>query len=171
MDWESIKDRFYNGKQRDYYQMGAEFEDYVMDLFPADKFDLLHRTIGQAQVGRYVEDCTYPDLKFRSCDNWYHFWVECKYRSRLEPNGNLIWTDNEHLDRYLQIFWETGVEVFVIIGVGGSPKRPNHLHLISLRNTAYKEIFASVLKRAEIDGEPFESIADLWGICANNLPF
>ena len=88
----------------DPYKRGKQFEDWALRLFPAESFNIIHKTVGGADLdGRYTEDCVYPDYKFRDRATGKEFWVECKYRSHRGEKGSLEWTDQIHLQRYKRI--------------------------------------------------------------------
>lgn len=144
-----------------YYQIGSAFENYVMNLFPPDKFNLIHRTIGQAEVGRYVENCYLPDLKFRSLETNEVFWVECKFRSYRLNQGTINWTDQEKLDKYRRIRRETKTKIYVIIGIGDSADRPYELFMFDLDTIPYKDLFYSTTKIIKIERRPFRSMNEI----------
>lgn len=146
----------------DPYKIGKTFEDYALRLFPAESFNIVHKTVGGADLdGRYTEDCIYPDYKFRDRATRQEFWVECKYRSHRGEKGVVEWTDQPHLQRYKRIRRETGIPVFVLIGLGGYPDEPDELLFFNLDKAGYATIFYSVQKDMALEDRPYGCLGEM----------
>ncbi|MDO5861798.1 MAG: hypothetical protein Q4Q58_03275 [Thermoplasmata archaeon] len=149
----------YAEPRQDPYVIGKRFEDTALRIFPEDGFSIVHKTVGAADLnGRATEDCIYPDYKFRDLTTGRVFWVECKYRS---SRYNLSWTDEEHRSRYLRIEAETGITVYVLLGVGGTPERPDTLHFFALDRMPYTTLYDSTLDACRITDRSYESLGDI----------
>ena len=146
----------------DPYKRGKQFEDWALRLFPAESFNIIHKTVGGADLdGRYTEDCVYPDYKFRDRKTRTEFWVECKYRSHRGEKGNLEWTDMPHLQRYKRIRKETEIPVFILIGIGGNPDDPEELLFFNLDKAGYATLFYSIQKDMRLEPKPYRSLGEM----------
>lgn len=144
------------------YDVGKKFEDYVMELFPAKHFNIVHKTVGAADLnGRFTEDCVYPDYKFRDLETGRTFWIECKYRSHYERDGSVTWTDDKHLEKYKDIQKKTGTKIYIILGVGGKPSRPEKMYCFDLDRNGFKTLYPSRLRQQEIRHLQFWSLREL----------
>ena len=148
------------------YIVGKQFEDYVYSMFPPDRFECTHRTVGAAELnGGCRPDCYLPDLRFKDRATGREFWVECKYRS-YRVDGSIVWADQKLLNRYIGIRMESRLKVYVMIGLGGDPSRPRELFLVDLDDTHYTELYRSKQARSEVQVRRFGSLADLEMLCA-----
>lgn len=146
----------------DPYKRGKQFEDWALKLFPAESFNIIHKTVGGADLdGRYTEDCIYPDYKFRDKFTGREFWVECKYRSHRGEKGNLEWTDQVHLQRYKRIRKETNIPIFILIGIGGFPDDPEELLFFNLDRAPYATLFYSIQKNMTIPIRPYSCLDEI----------
>lgn len=144
------------------YQRGKLFENYALRLFPAEGFNIIHKTVGGADLdGRYTEDCVNPDYKFRDRATGQEFWVECKFRSHRGEKGNVTWTDMRRLNRYKQIRQESGIPLFVLVGIGGEPDDPSELLFFNLDKAGYATIFYSVQKDMALEDRPYACLGEM----------
>lgn len=149
-------------QELDPYKRGKMFEDWALCLFPAKHFNIIHKTVGGADLdGRYTEDCVNPDYKFRDRATGQEFWVECKFRSHRGEKGNVTWTDMKHLNRYKQIQQESGIPLFVLVGIGGEPDDPNELLFFNLDKAGYTRIFYSVQGDMALEIKPHTSLGEM----------
>lgn len=115
----------------DRYGKGHRFEDYVAALFPPHHWVVVDRTRDFSKsLGRFVESDTNPDFMFRDVKTGKAFAVECKFRSYLYKGG-ISW-DREKGERYHAYGAKHAAPVFVAIGLGGSPKKPERLFMCPL---------------------------------------
>lgn len=144
------------------YQIGKQFEDYVLNLFPEAHFSIIHKTVGAADLhGRKTEDCIYPDYKFRDKSSSIPFWVECKYRSSRVNDGSVVWTDRDHLERYQNIQKESKTKVYVILGLGGKPDNPDSLYLFDTECIRYPKLYPSTLRKCQIQKHPIKNLNEM----------
>lgn len=119
------------------YQKGSRFERYVASRFPEEKFKLVDRTRDNGKfLGRSVESDGYPDLRFRNLKTGIEFAVECKWRRqwfKKTVHGesgiqwNIRWTE-----RYSEYGNRENVQVFLAVGIGGTPDNPRELYIVPI---------------------------------------
>lgn len=113
---------------------GRKFEEFVVKL-TADKSRHTHLNWSSDKYvdGVYSLDTLMPDLLLRhqldSC--MVDYYVECKYRTSL-PDGILDLTSQ--LGRYRRMASaEKRVELFIAVGIGGTPSAPEQFYVIPSR--------------------------------------
>ncbi|GEM_PF-2138233 len=122
---------FFFWRYYDRYGKGHRFEEYVAALFPAHHWVVVDRTRDFSKtLGRFVESDTNPDFMFRDVKTGKSFAVECKFRSYLYKGG-ISW-DRQRGERYHAYGVKHSVPVFIAIGLGGSPKKPERLFMCPL---------------------------------------
>ena len=140
-------------------QKGDNFERYVINLFilnnkPGKEYFTVEdwtRDINRKAIGIKVNSDQNPDLTM--CYNGKeYFAVECKYRADFyfskERNGYVIkWSYPEQMKRYQQFQKEKNIPVFIVIGVGGSPKSPMTIYCLPLNEAKYTELYISYLEK------------------------
>lgn len=140
------------------YHKGADFERYVAGLFTQkSEYFAIHdwtRDNYDKSTGLNVESNTNPDLVIRYKPTNEKFAVECKYRSGFyrsqKINGPVVkWASPDQIRRYNAYARANSTPVFVVIGVGGSPKNPKMMFCIPLEKAKYPEIFPSVFENYE----------------------
>jgi hypothetical protein len=142
------------------FKIGEQFENYVRDfLFVDNYYDMLERTHNYKTNQDYVQSSLKPDFKFR--DKWTkkEFYVEAKFRTGLY-NNKIIWCNDKQLARYLDYNKEK--PVFLILGMGESPKYPEFLSLIPLTQAKYTGLFPSYAEKFEIHIDKAVSSKTLW---------
>lgn len=113
---------------------GRQFEEFVVS-FLADKsiFRLLAWRSDKIVDGIYAAENLMPDLeiKQRIGDVEVEYFVECKYRSSWGSvgKGDL----SKQILRYLCHAKECGKELFIALGVGGTPDNPEMFYIIPSR--------------------------------------
>jgi len=115
----------------DYYGKGHRFEDYVASLFLPEIWVIVDKTRDfSRKLKRFVESDGNPDFTFRHIETGRTFAVECKYRSYFWKGG-IEW-DRRKGERYKIYGEKHNLPVFVMFGVGGSPKKPKELFFVPL---------------------------------------
>ncbi len=141
-------------------EIGTAFEEYILDLiFKNNKnreyFSLEYRTSDyyNKQNGIYAESNMEPDFRIRYNPTSDVFAVECKYRSDLFRNKQgkyvLSWSNPTQLARYQKYQREKKIPVYVVIGLGGGPKKPKRIYCIPLSEIKYPQLYPSVLEKYE----------------------
>ncbi len=126
---------------------GDKFERYVVDKFDENKFTIVEWTTDTTRKHhRYVEADTRPDLLIRYNLSGEEFYVECKYRSYFYEN-KFQWSTPEQMNRYLRFAYEQNKPFFVVLGLGGTPDRPEKIFCIPIQEAKYPALYSSVLTK------------------------
>jgi hypothetical protein len=142
------------------YKKGEEFEYYTHSLFPLTEFEPLHRTPDYRKYSRKNLLYKKPDFKFRDKKTGKCFYVESKFRGGLFK-GKLKWCrDSDQLRRYQE--YEKDAKVFILIGLGGEPSRPEEVFLIPLAEIQWTGLYESVFDEFEIVPDERIRSRDLW---------
>ncbi|NIA11932.1 MAG: hypothetical protein GWP10_19960 [Nitrospiraceae bacterium] len=128
------------------YAKGFEFEKYVISLFNEEKWviERVSSDVSEA-VGRYVHSDSWPDLTIKNRRTGRQFSIECKYRSNFytyQDCKQIRWAEEHQIRNYNKFQNKENHPVYVIIGVGGPPSKPERLFLLplnSLRRPFVKE--------------------------------
>lgn len=138
------------------YEKGKSFEQYVIDLFPKERFAIADWTRDNSDKldGRTVESDMNPDLLIRSKVTKEKFAVECKWRAspiKSEKLEALVvsWSRYEQIKRYQNYSYTKRIPIYAVIGLGGEPDRPDHLFSLPLSVAKYPELYYSVIKKYE----------------------
>ena len=120
---------------------GRMFEEFVVGL-TADRsrFTRLNWSSDKFVDGIYSLDTLMPDLYLRHRLGFrtVRYYVECKYRSSL-PDG--ILDISSQLGRYRRMTSvNSGSELFIVLGLGGTPGAPDELYLIPARRIPSDDI-------------------------------
>ena len=139
--------------ESDSHAKGLEFEQYVVSKF-SKKYWKIKDWRGDKKSGnRYAESSQYPDLEMRLTlhDSQYVVAVECKWRKEPKSNGKIEWSYPEQLKRYRRYAKETGIPVFIAIGLGGFPSKPDHVYIVPLSRMNSHEVTISSIDAYEHD--------------------
>ena len=113
---------------------GRRFEEFVVSLV-ADKsrFKLLAWRSDKIFGNTYAAENLYPDLHIRHKipTGEVEYFIECKYRSSWDKDGNID-LSNQFL-RYRNFAKEHNCELFIAIGIGGTPSNPDEFLIIPSR--------------------------------------
>ncbi len=142
------------------FKTGEQFENYVREfLFIDNYYDILERTHDYKTNQDYVQSSLKPDFRF--LDRWTkkEFYVEAKFRTSLY-NNKTVWCNDKQLARYSEYNKEQ--PVFLILGMGDNPKRPEFLSLIPLTQAKYTGLFPSHAEKFEIQVDNPISSRTLW---------
>ncbi len=93
--------------------------------------------ITSASSGKEVEESnSTPDflVQLKSENETQQFAVECKYRSTTTSGRVNIIKSIEQFDCYMDYAVKNNAEVFIALGVGGSPNKPFQLYMIPLNS-------------------------------------
>ena len=144
--------------------VGKRFEDHVENLFSPQQFKLLEKTHSfKTNSERYVESSLNPDFIFEFIPTKEKFAVECKYRTKLNQNGQLEWSKQDQLKRYQEFESKRKIPVYIVIGYVKTTKKwdnYNKKHYenvekfmfnIPLKEAKYPSLYKSVLSKFERD--------------------
>jgi hypothetical protein len=138
---------------------GREFEDFVLELFDLNKtnaYSLLEWR-GDKSTGELSPvSNSYPDfvLEYKDGKNKRQFAVECKWRISIPKRMAQPLFLPDQIIRYQEYSKEKGLDVFVILGIGGEPSMPEELYLIPLDSVQQIQAKPSLLvqfKRMVVD--------------------
>lgn len=134
---------------------GSRFEKFVSDEIFIDKlYDLVEMTPNfSSNSERFEERSMNPDFRFRDKRTGEEFWVEAKYRKGLFKNINgqdvCEICKPAQLKRYKDAEKSSGKKVYICLGLGKNPLKPDTVHLIPVRD-AYPQLFPSRLNKTLI---------------------
>ncbi len=121
-------------QHQDPFEKGYAFEDHVISLFETRKFKLLQRhNDRKASDDLYLLSNSDPDMEFLYLGSKNHrFAVECKWREKFKE-GRMVWASGHQICMYEKFQNQTGLPVFIILGVGGEPSKPERVYLAPLK--------------------------------------
>ncbi|MDE6199412.1 MAG: hypothetical protein K2G06_06175 [Muribaculaceae bacterium] len=137
--------------------VGRMFEDFVVSLCSdKSRFRLLAWRGDKTNGDVYALENLLPDLHIRHrLDNRdVEYYVECKYRSSWGDGG--IDLSNQYV-RYHNAAKDRKIELFIALGVGGTPSNPDEFFLVpgrmvKLDKTIDRERFFKCLCSKDPDG-------------------
>lgn len=131
-------------------QRGYEFEQWVVNRFDPTVLSLLEWSSDKGVNGWTPISSMHPDLVFRDktsmCRHPRRFAVECKWREK-NWRGGIEWARPEQIVRYQTFSERYKMPVFVVIGIGGSPLRPEEVYLVPLEKLAVPFVSLAYLSR------------------------
>lgn len=118
----------------DNHAKGVEFEKFVISKFGRKFWSIKDWRGDKSMDGRYSESSMYPDLEMKLSlkDQEYVVAVECKWRNNFNNERKIKWSYSEQFERYKKYVEKTGYPVFVAIGIGGVPSKPENLYMVPL---------------------------------------
>ncbi len=137
------------------YEMGANFERYIQNLFSEEEWTIA-KTAGDLsrKLGRKVEQDSEPDFVMRHKGENRLFAIECKFRSNLwkgKEEYGILWAPKYKIRNYNRFWEKEKIPVFIVIGLSGIPSAPQHLFLIPLPYLPHQFISENRLKKFERD--------------------
>ena len=141
------------------YEQGFAFEKFIVELFDTEYFTIEEWRGDKYHKGRYAESNRYPDLKLSlaAYGKKTPFAVECKWRSAFNGTG-ILWANDKQIAIYNKFAEEQQLDVFVVIGVGGTSDKPEAVYVVPLRalKHAYAtEKYLDSFKRKDANGNFF----------------
>ena len=115
------------------YEKGRLFEEYIISLFNERHFKVKeYRMAVKAINGNLRFDHYLPDLEliFMGMRN-HKFAVECKWKKSFF-RGHIKWADQKKINIYKKFQNDERAIVFVAIGIGGEPSKPERLFVTPL---------------------------------------
>lgn len=110
---------------------GRRFEEFVVSLIAdRQRYCLLSWRGDKVSNHTFALDSLYPDLHIRhkmEDGETKEYFVECKFRSSWGDEGIDL---SGQFNRYHFHAKDQGKELFIALGVGGKPQRPEELYLI-----------------------------------------
>lgn len=119
------------------YLKGGQFEDHVKAMFPDADFEILQEPD--------PEGSAIPDFRIRDRKTREKFWVEAKWRQHLISEKYKI-GEIEEVKKYKAMQEAAAPErVFMVLGLGGEPSKPDQIFCIPISEVQYPEIYQSKL--------------------------
>lgn len=119
---------------RRYRRMGKEFEEYIVSLFPSAEWEIEDRSSDTSHtMGRRILGDVAYDWIVRHRPTSRRFVLQCKYRSRFFRDG-IEWAKSYQMRNYKDFQRSKACDYYVILGVGGASKQPEHLYAIPLQH-------------------------------------
>jgi len=133
---------------------GDAFEKFVVKNFDQKYFTLQEWRSDKYVDGIYAVSNHFPDLEvifnFKEKAIKEAFAIECKWRKNYFKN-EIEWAKNYQIKNYKEYAKKLNIPVFVVIGVGGEPEKPNELFIVPLLNLKDNVISKSELEKYKKD--------------------
>lgn len=137
---------------------GISFEGYVESLFSRQEWRLAESN-AYRKHHRWIESNSNPDFVFIHRKTNKKVAVECKYKSALPKEyDRIFWAYEDQIEHYQNFSAKEKIPVFVIIGIGGRPKNPKNIFLISLGLIKYPDVKLEYLQKFERDPKRYFSL-------------
>lgn len=109
---------------------GNLFEDFVIQYIATNKeIKLISKVSDYHKNGVSAIENKEPDLKFEYKST--KFAVECKWRKDFK-NQKITWAKEYQISNYNDFAQKSQQKVFIAIGIGGMPNKPNQLYIVPL---------------------------------------
>jgi hypothetical protein len=143
-----------SAKEQEEYakKSGYDFEKFVVQKFDRKHFKVKEWAGDKYVEGIYAETTQHPDLllELAAHDAKYLLSVECKWRKEFR-NDFVEFANEAQLKRYQKFEEEKGIPVFVALGIGGTPSKPEQLYVIPLRFIKTTTLHKDQLERNQKD--------------------
>lgn len=128
---------------------GEDFENFLRKkIFPRKDYHLLMKTHNFHENKKdFIESTLYPDFLFNEIKTDKEFFVEAKYREKLNFEDKLEWCKPYQFKRYKK--YNDDIPVFIAIGFGGRPANPHRVFIVPLEEIKYNDLFLSFLDKYE----------------------
>lgn len=125
---------------------GDAFEEYTRKvMFPAESYTLVYKTPSYTENdGDFSEATMLPDYRFRCNQTKKEFYVESKWRNGNLFKGKIEVCSYRQLKRYQEVD-KHDERVVIALGVGGTPKQPESVFLIPVKDQKYNALFPNTL--------------------------
>lgn len=135
---------------RDALAKGDTFEKLVQGMLPDDEFALMNASPRRFDdEGRTMEEAKDPDFRYLHHRSEQVLWVICRYRKDTYYD-KVQWSTPAQLNRYRNFQRDVEPEaLYIIIGLGGTPNRPDHIFCIPLHEVLCPVLPLSKLKEFE----------------------
>ncbi len=114
---------------------GDAFEKYVVQHFSRKYFRLQEWRSDKYVDGIYAVSNHFPDLEvvfdFKAKSIKQAFAIECKWRKNFY-NNDIEWAKDYQVKNYQDYATKLNIPVFVVIGLGGTPDKPQELFIVPL---------------------------------------
>lgn len=127
-------------------QKGLEFEQFVVQLFDREYFQLLEWRSDKSINGISPFMSRFPDLEFyfKLKPESFHFAVECKWKEYFYKDCFEI--DPQKLNNYREYETVTQIPVFLVLGIGNKPGHPSEIYSVPLQEIKEPKLHSMTLK-------------------------
>jgi len=132
-------------------EVGQLFEGHIACLLPKEYYEFLEWRSDKSHNGLHPISNTFPDLHFRRTNTKElrnEFAVECKYRSSLIDG--VFEFDPKQLRNYINFRKEKGIPVFLALGIGDTPEKPEHVFVIPITETTTTRVLVKDMGRYKL---------------------
>lgn len=138
------------------YEKGMAFEKFVAGILSkqSNEFSIVKWTndVHTKHKGIYVEDDNKPDFLIRHIPTNTQIYIECKYRSNILFNEKLQtevinWSTRKTISKYQAIEKQEKIPVYIVLGIKGTPDKPEHLFCLPLKDANYTDLTINMLKK------------------------
>lgn len=135
------------------HELGLAFEKHVLSLLEK-RFDIISWMQDGTHLKEEIDFC--PDIVARDRKTGAVMGIECKFRS-THVLGRISWAKEYQLKKYERFREKAGCPLFIVIGLGGEPEKPDYLYCVPLWQAAHNRLDASSIKRYRRNPQrPFE---------------
>jgi hypothetical protein len=130
---------------------GDDFEKFVIEKFDNKYFKCKNWRGDKFVPSHFPESNKYPDLELEFNHKGYSkkLAVECKFRSSFS-GGCVDLGSYDKLQQYKNFERENNIQVYLVLGVGGSPLTPEELYLIPLPHIESNKLYRNKLSKEYI---------------------
>ena len=131
---------------------GDDFEKWVVKKFNPAFFEITEWRSDKFVDGIYPKSSRFPDfeicfnLRSKQTNIKHCFALECKWRNDFFRNG-IEWARPYQIKNYREFATSHDLTVFVILGVGGSPLKPEYVFIIPLNQINSHFLSSSFLEK------------------------
>lgn len=138
--------------EMDSYEKGLEFEKYIVSRFNKEFFTHLDWSGDKNANGQVAQSAGNPDmlLEINVRDGSAQFAVECKWRAHYYYDQIEIAKESS-IRNYKLYAKSKGVPVFIVLGVGGKPSKPNEVFSVPLSDITDVDLHRDWLKEYKHD--------------------
>jgi hypothetical protein len=126
--------RYWSQEKNNNFAKGILFENYVIERFPEEYFEIIEYTPKMMDLkNRNISSKIRPDFMLREYNSGESFYIECKYRSKIEPYDTV---NPKQIEGYKSFKKndQNNNDIFIILGVGGTPENPEKLFAVDIEN-------------------------------------
>jgi len=133
---------FYMNKDAESRSNGTKFEECIKGKFKSPNFSL---TDNRERYPDFVVD-------FSANGETHRFAVECKWRGKFQPDGNIEFCSGTDLKNYKQYESETKRQTFIALGVQRPADNPKQVYVIPVQKVGVNMIHVKDLKPYRQEG-------------------
>jgi hypothetical protein len=115
---------------------GTEFEKFIVQRFDPSYFTLIEWRSAKSVNNVFPIMSKFPDLElyYQSGLEESFIAIECKWREYFKKEQ--VCLDKFHLENYRHYESVTGIDTYLVLGIGNTPSFPNAVYIIPLKEIA-----------------------------------